>query len=390
MINIKDKKDCCGCTACASICAHHAILMEPDSLGFYYPKVDESLCVNCSLCDNVCQFKTNYKRFDNYDKPLVFGARHKELSQLSKSQSGALSFALIDKFLEKEGVVYGVAFSKGFHVVHKRATTMDECEEFRGSKYVQSDLNGIFHSVKNDLKEGNRVLFFGTSCQIGGLRSYIPKKLHQKLLTVDIVCHATSSPRVWEEYIKWIEKKYNQKVQIAKFRNKRFGWRSCVETFLLSDYELERTTFRFFFYFNHLAIRKSCANCYYTNLNRIGDISLGDFWGWSKYHVEWNDNKGVSLVLVNSEKGRIFYESLETVDSILSNTNECIQPQLLGPVNINPKHDIFVSDFAKYGFEYCGRKYGDLSLRYKITNFFKVTIKEYSWYKKLRNIKKRL
>ena len=158
MINIKNPSDCCGCTACASICAHNAITMKPDTLGFLYPIVDKEKCVDCGLCEKVCAFNDNYDTSLNLEEPLAYAARHKNLEELRYSRSGAVFIAFSDYILNQGGVVYGAGYADHFRVVHKRATTKEERDEFKGSKYVQSDMNTIFRQVKKDLREGMCVL----------------------------------------------------------------------------------------------------------------------------------------------------------------------------------------------------------------------------------------
>lgn len=153
MIEILDYSKCCGCTACANICAHHAITMVPDALGFVYPKVDKSKCVDCGLCEKVCSFHVGYNVKDNLQYPIAIGARHKDISEIEKSRSGATFVAVSDYILENGGIVYGVGYKEHFRICHKRATTKEQRDEFRGSKYVQSDLKGIFPQIKQDLKE---------------------------------------------------------------------------------------------------------------------------------------------------------------------------------------------------------------------------------------------
>ena len=154
MIDIKDKHDCCGCTACESICPHSAITMKPDVFGFKYPEVDKNKCVDCGLCDKVCAFNDNYDKTLNLPEPIAYAARHKEMSEIMKSRSGAAFVAISDWILDNGGVVYGAGYRGHFVVTHKRATTKEERDEFRGSKYVQSDLTGIFKQVREDLKNG--------------------------------------------------------------------------------------------------------------------------------------------------------------------------------------------------------------------------------------------
>lgn len=233
MIKITDPKDCCGCTACASICAHDAITMEPDTLGFLYPKVDESKCVDCGLCDKVCQFNDNYDRSLNLEKPIAYAARHKDINEVMKSRSGAAFVAISDYILEQGGVIYGAGYKDHFRVAHKRATTKEERDEFRGSKYVQSDLTGVFRQVKEDLKNGLTVLFSGTPCQTSGLNAYVGKRLRENLILVDIVCHGVPGPFLWRDYIAYLERKQGDQIVTVNFRDKElYGWKAHKESYI--------------------------------------------------------------------------------------------------------------------------------------------------------------
>ena len=159
--------------------------MEPDALGFLYPKVDEAKCVDCGLCDKVCQFNDYYDRSLNLEQPVAYAARHKDMSEVMKSRSGAAFVAISDYILEQGGIVYGAGYKDHFRVAHKRATTKEERDEFRGSKYVQSDLTSVFRQVREDLKNGLTVLFSGTPCQTSGLNAYVGKKLRENLYLSD-------------------------------------------------------------------------------------------------------------------------------------------------------------------------------------------------------------
>lgn len=233
MINKINPADCCGCTACASICVHDAISMEPDALGFLYPKVNESRCVDCGLCEKVCQFNDNYDRSLNLQQPIAYAARHKDIDEVMKSRSGAAFVAISDYIIEQGGVVYGAGYKDHFRVAHKRATTKEERNEFRGSKYVQSDLTGVFRQVKEDLKSGLTVLFSGTPCQTAGLNAYVGKKLRENLVLVDIVCHGVPGPFIWRDYIAYLEKKQGDEIVVVNFRDKElFGWKTHKESYI--------------------------------------------------------------------------------------------------------------------------------------------------------------
>ena len=182
MIKVEKKAECCGCTACASICPARAISMQPDALGFLYPVADADKCIDCGLCDKVCAFNDGYSKECNLEQPLAFAVRHKDIGEVERSRSGAVFVALSDYILECGGVVYGAAFTDDFSVVHKRATTKEQRDEFRGSKYVQSNLDGLLLQVKADLKNGIKVLFSGTPCQTAALNSFVGKGLRENLL----------------------------------------------------------------------------------------------------------------------------------------------------------------------------------------------------------------
>ena len=232
MIQITDKSDCCGCTACASICIHDAITMRPDKMGFLYPVTDLKKCVNCGLCEEVCAFNEHYDTSLNLPTPEAYAARHKNMAEVETSRSGAAFIAISDWILEHNGVVYGAGYTEHFRVVHKRAVTKEERNEFKGSKYVQSDLGNVFRLVKTDLKAGKIVLFSGTPCQTSGLNAYIGKKLRENLYLVDIVCHGVPSPYLWRDFLAYLEKKQGDKICWVDFRDKQeFGWAAHRETF---------------------------------------------------------------------------------------------------------------------------------------------------------------
>ncbi len=310
MISIDNKFNCCGCTACSSICSHGAITMVPDSLGFLYPKTNAELCMNCGLCDRVCQFHEKYERYDNYDTPYAFQFRLLQEDQLKKSQSGGAFFAIADRFIASGGIVYGAAFTDTWRVTHQKAVDNQSLSGLRMSKYVQSDVRGIFSQIKKELKNGNSVLFSGTACQVAGLKSSVPKQLHEKLFCIDIICHGVPSPKIWEEYLAYLQDLRGSHIVRACFRDKRFGWHGARESFLYENGKEDFRKTNNYLYFSGLSMRESCSQCHFTNLKRVGDISVGDQWGLSK-DSPYEDDKGLSLVLVNSEKGKQIFECIE-------------------------------------------------------------------------------
>lgn len=374
MIQINDPIDCCGCSACASVCAHGAITMKPDALGFLYPMVDTDKCTGCGLCEKVCAFHDDYDRSLNLLQPTAYGARHKEIKEVESSRSGAAFIALSDYIMEQGGVVYGAGYTDHFRVVHKRATTKEQRNEFKGSKYVQSDLDDTFLQVKQDLKAGFTVLFSGTPCQTAGLHSFVGSRLRDNLILVDIVCHGVPSPYIWRDYIKYLEGKAKADIIHVDFREKeQCGWRAHKEAFRYSDAKRGKEikeTYTHLFY-KHIMFRHSCGVCKYTNLQRPSDITIADFWGWEKTNpIANSDDKGLSLVLCNTEKGRQLFESVkERMNSFPAELSNCMQPNLKQPSAIHPQRIDFERDYARKGFIYVIKQYGNIGWRYQLERY---------------------
>lgn len=366
MINITELAECCGCTACASICNHDAITMEEDGLGFFYPNIDETKCVECGLCDNICSFNDDYDKSLNFLEPKAYAARHKNMEEVMKSRSGAAFIAISDYVLDKlGGVIYGAGYKDHFRVVHKRAISKEERDEFRGSKYVQSDLGGVFREIKKDLKDGLTVLFSGTPCQTSGLNRYVGVKLRKNLILIDIVCHGVPSPYIWRDYLAYLENKQKDIITVVNFRDKgKYGWKAHKESF---EFRGGKMTFTYTFY-KHIMFRHSCGKCHFTNLHRPSDITLADFWGWEKTDPNINkDNKGVNLVLINTPKGlEIFNAVKNDLYTIPADLENIIQPNLQHPSAIHPDRMNFERDYIKRGFKYVMCKYGDLGWKWQL------------------------
>lgn len=368
MIKIENKEDCCGCTACASICTHDAITMIPDALGFLYPQVDVNKCVECGLCEKVCAFNDHYDTSLNLEKPIAYGARHKNMKEVETSRSGAAFIAISDYILEQGGVVYGAGYAEHFRVVHKRATTKKERNEFKGSKYVQSDMNKVFRQVREDLRNGLTVLFSGTPCQTSGLNSFVGKRLRERLFLVDIVCHGVPGPYLWRDYLSYLEKIQGSPIVWVNFRDKqKYGWRAHLESFIFKNGG-DKMSFTFLFY-KHIMFRQSCGKCHFCNTRRPSDITIADFWGWEKTDPDINkDDKGLSLVLVNTEKGKRLFEAIkDRMNVVPADLENCLQTHLRMPSDIHPLRMQFEDEYKKKGFEYVYLKYNipQRSHRYK-------------------------
>lgn len=350
--------------------------MKPDSLGFLYPEVDINKCTNCGLCEKVCAFNDNYDKSLNFDKPIAYGARHKDMHEVETSRSGAAFIAISDWILEQGGVVYGVGYKDHFRVAHKRATTKEQRNEFKGSKYVQSDLGDTFLQIKNDLKDGKIVLFSGTPCQTAGLNSFIGKRLRENLFLIDIVCHGVPSPYIWRDYIVYYEKKYKKKIVFVDFRDKKeYGWWRHKETFTMeNNVKLTPKCVPFTnLFYKHIMFRLSCGSCHFCNTIRPSDITIADFWGWEKINPEFNkDDKGISLLLINTEKGKELFKAInKRLYTFQAKLEDCLQPNLKQPSVLNPKSQEFERVYNKYGIKYVLMKYTDLAVSKQIQHFIR-------------------
>lgn len=367
MIQILKPEECCGCSACKCVCPKQAITMEPDVLGFLYPKIDANICVNCGLCEKVCAFNNHYKTPDIFPEPFAFGARHKNLAEVESSRSGAAFIALSDWILDGGGAVYGAGYKDHFRVVHKRATTKKDRDEFKGSKYVQSDLENVFIQIKKDLENDRLVLFSGTACQVAGLNSFVGEKYRKKLYLVDIVCHGVPSPYIWQDYLKYLEKQEKAPVTSVNFRDKEhFGWTAHKESFVFGHKTVYADSFTHLFY-QHIMFRHSCGVCYFANLKRPSDITIADFWGWEKTNTSINsDDKGCSLIFCNTQKGLdLFKNSKKDIEYFPAKLADCLQPNLKHPSQIHKKRLNFEMDYKNRGFRYVLFRYGNKNPLYK-------------------------
>lgn len=372
----KNKEQCCGCTACKNICPRHAITMKSDEEGFLYPIIDKDKCIKCKLCKKVCNFQKTINQDNELTNQLVYAVKHKDEKIRRCSTSGGVFTAISDNIFDNNGIVYGAAYNSNMVVCHQRANNKEERNKFRGSKYVQSDLKNTFKEVKELLKEDKHVLFTGTPCQIDGLNSYLKNINSKKLITCDIVCHGVPSPLIFKNYIELSEQKNKDKIINYYCRDKVNGWHSHTERAIYisgrQDYKSSTMQIYKTLFFSHNILRPSCHKCKYTNLNRCSDITIADFWGIEKSLPEFDDNKGVSLVLVNSDKGREMFGNIKKdINYKVSGTKECLQPQLQYPSRVASTRDEFWEDYKNKGFKFVAKKYG----RYNVKNRLKFRIK---------------
>lgn len=353
------KKECTGCGACSNICPKHAITMQADEEGFKYPKIDKEKCINCNLCEKVCPVLNRPKT--NTKEPIdVLAAYTKNEEERILSSSGGIFFELSSIILSKQGVIIGAGYDEQFNVVHKIINNKEDLKELQGSKYVQSDTKNTYKEAKEILENGTEVLYVGTPCQIAGLKSFLQKD-YNNLYTCDLVCHGVPSPKVWQKYLS----EYDGQIQSCYFRNKDDGWNCFSMKIVFENNKFKRfkmTKDDFIrLFLNNYTLRPSCYDCKFSKIPRIADISLGDFWGVEGKYAEFSDDKGTSLILVNSEKGQELLENIK--DKIIYKENcdldyaiKC-NPCICGSVKEPEKRKEFFNDLDKMKIKQLANKY---------------------------------
>ncbi len=373
---VHDKKeDCCGCTACMTICPVKCITMKEDSEGFLYPYIDEDKCIHCGLCRKVCDF-TKQHDWDAMPMPQVYAAKQKSEAERAKSQSGGMFAALSDVVLEMGGIVYGAGYDKNWNVIHKRAETKEERDEMRGSKYVQSNKGDCFRRVLIDLAKGRTVLFSGTHCECAGLKN-LAELGHirtEKLFLVDIVCHGVPSPKVYQAFRDFMVKKHPGKIEKFNFRDKpKYGWHSGIGTIIIDGKAYNTQLYADLFYGNN-ALRPSCYQCPYKGVIHMADITIADFWGIEKWVPDLDDNKGISLVMLNTSKGKKLFDMVrERMAYRESNVHDCMQPSLEYPTLCPETREQFWKDFETKPFAYVLTHYTN---NYGWKSYTKKTVKQ--------------
>ena len=345
-----NKNQCCGCTACYSICPKNAITMEYDEEGFIYPSINSELCVDCGMCKSVCAFQNGYEK-----RPVIKGyaLKHKDMDIRTKSRSGGAFAGLANHILSLGGVIYGAVYNEDYSISHFRCDNKNDLVKIQGVKYIQSEMNDIFSQVKADLKAEKYVLFSGTSCQVAGLLSYLGKTDNSKLFTADLICHGVPNNMIWQEFLHWNERKYKGKLTDAKFRDKSYGWKTHFEAVTIDGVKHKTKRFCLMFYENDI-LRPSCYECKYSNLDRVGDFTLGDFWGLKRQHKDFVDKIGCSLFLINTERGQDLFSKVEN-EFILRDADvvkaSYPNPNLRFPTPKPENRDYFWSLYKKYDFD---------------------------------------
>lgn len=384
----ESKERCCGCSACYSICPKSAIEMKLDKEGFLYPVIDDEKCIRCYKCISVCAFKDDQEGKkhlgyrDNYlVNTEVYAARIKDRDILKKSSSGGIFTAISDLFLKNgDAVISSVYDYEKKAVRFQLIISIRKRNEARGSKYMQSDVGDIYRESVLWLEKhpDKKILFVGMGCQTAGFQRFMArKKLSDRIYTVDIICHGTSSPVLWKQYIEFVENKYSGKVDNLQFKDKRNGWKWPTAVASINGDEVFLNEYVKIFY-NRCALRPSCYKCAYSKTKRYVDMTIGDYWHIDEKMPDFYDPMGNSLILIHTKRGRELFEKIkENIDYKKSDIIECWQKNLEKPTEMSKYREGFWQEYYDYGIDYIIKKYGAISLKSRIKQKIKRMIDKF-------------
>lgn len=369
-VTLAYKTVCTGCCVCHDICPTNSIEMVVNTEGFLYPVIDNHTCLSCGKCQEVCPVIN-----DSVENKFIFkkayAAWNLNKKERVSSSSGGLFKVFNDTILADSGCVIGAGFDKNFHLKHSLSINLEQSRLFLGSKYLQSDSCEIYRETREVLKKGKRVLFTGLPCQIDALNHFLSEKEKENLITCELLCHGVASPKIFEEYILYLEKKHKQKIIEYNFRSKANGWNkmSIEVTYSNEKHRIYRARYCPYhtWFGKHLSLRNSCFDCKYRVKKRGADITIGDFWGIERLKPEITCSEGVSLLFVNNIKGTNFIKECSSnlfleevnVDKVLD-----FRKTILNNFSKPSEREIFMKDYNELGIEGLIKKYPASNLFY--------------------------
>ena len=348
---------CSGCGGCVEICPISCISLTPSSDGFLKAAADEQQCIDCGLCTRKCSMLSAH----HTDMvATAWAAYHKNSNIRNISSSGGVFYALAKEIIQRGGIICGAAFNQELNLRHTLVYDLENLPQLCGSKYLQSDVRGVYPKIKEAVQAGKTVLFVGTPCQVAGLYTAIGRR-PENLITCDLVCHGVPSPGLFQGYLRHLENKYKSKIVSFRFRSKEKANARMSYTVKLGLKQNNTDIFRYISgdeepytmrFISGTLQAESCYQCPFASTARTGDLTFADYWGYETAHPELENILGVSLVLANSEKGRILIEALQEVQLIPTQPEKYL-PQnnhLSTPIQKHPERDSLYAAFAKQGF----------------------------------------
>ncbi len=333
-------ENCTGCSVCVNVCPKKSITMKLNKEGFFIPVTDYSKCIDCDLCKKKCPINNTHTS----NKSIIsYAAKNKNINTRLNSSSGGIFRILAEKTLENKGVIFGAGFDNNNEVCHLEVNNIEKLIKLQRSKYVQSNIKDSYKKAATYLKKGKEVLFSGTPCQIQGLKTFLNEE-YENLTCVDVVCHGVPSPKIFKNYCKELEKKFNSQIININFRNKDNGWKNFNNKYEFNNGKILNNIFNEDLYMKaflqNLILRNSCYDCKANNFRSKSDITLGDYWGIDILHPEFDDDKGVSLVILKTKKGQKKFEEIKPeISYIKTDINEAIKYNLCLVKSVFPHYN---------------------------------------------------
>ena len=378
MIEIKDKKDCCGCWTCENVCPESCISMVEDMEGFRYPQVNKDVCIDCHLCEKVCPV-ANAKPDEKHEQKAYL-LQHLDEKILHESASGGAFTAIASYVIERGGVAFGAAYDKGFQVIHQYVENVEDLWKFRNSKYVQSYVGKAYQEAKVFLKQGRMVCFSGTPCQLEGLLNFL-RKPYDNLVTVDVMCHSITSPKIFRMYVDMQKKKYGEDIENIMFRDKQpYGYKYSSMSVYRGGKQIYKegveTDVYLRSFFCDVNVRPSCYDCKFKKQHHLTDFTIWDCFDVRRFSKEFDNDKGVTRILANTDKANQILLEMNQVARVMEiPVGEAVSgvKEMLHSVNMNPRREAFFKECTgEFGGGKILQKYFPVSARAILEKNFRV------------------
>lgn len=358
---IQQENLCCGCTACFNACPNNAIAMVEDKYGFLYAKIDNTKCLQCGKCKEVCFLQNNplYRKYINF--PKVYTARNNSDAIFKSNLSGGVFQAISDYILCNDGIVYGSAFNNQFKTYHLKADNILDCKKLRNIKYVQSDMQNTFQNIKSELENGKLVLFTGTNCQAEGLANFLGKS-YKNLITVSFVCRGLSNNKIFHDYINYIEKKHNSEILEINYARKRLHIHNNSIVVILKNGRKYRLNYKLdifkIFHTDKLTLRPSCFKCKRVNTSANADITIGDAQFLNETTPHSFDKRAFSILIVNTPKGENLLKKISCKLQLTPEDNcDLLKYNSEKFMTLPENYETFWNDYKNSGFDFAVEKY---------------------------------
>lgn len=394
MIDINNKKDCCGCSACANVCPKHCISMVEDNEGFLYPKINQDVCINCGLCEKVCPIKNPIEEQIN-PKQKAFVVQNRNDGILRESTSGGAFSAIAKWVINQNGVVFGARLNQNFEVEHYAVEKYEDLKFFRNSKYVQSNIGQTYSQVRNYLKDGRKVLFSGTGCQLEGLLHYLGRS-YENLYTVDVICRAVPSPLVLRKYLE-MQQQRGMKIDDVKFRDKCHGYKYSTMSLFTSNnrdyHEGIDTDVYLRAFFSGMSFRPCCADCKFRKRHRRTDMTIWDCFTIDEFSKDLDNDRGATRILVHSPRAiKIVHEMESDLKIVEVNVEKAIKgvKELTQSPKFHPLREAFFEDLNTLPTDIVFQKYFPITIRHRIEKQARLWSNRLGVYKFAKKLFKRI